>query len=106
MDEINSIKLSSFSSSEQILTNQAKFQNDISYMCSAIRYLQQCNDSYSWQEWPLPLPYGYAQPLPPSGPLFDPWITPLDLSDVHRLIIDPQDDAHFASDMVFIPEQD
>jgi len=40
MDKMNSIELNSFSLSKRILANQVKFQNDLSYVCSTVRYLQ------------------------------------------------------------------
>jgi len=72
-----------------------------------IHYLQQCNDyTYSKQEWPLPLPYVYAQSLLPSGPPFNPWIEPSKPTDVYHPVIDLADDSHFVADTDFIKEQD
>jgi len=107
MNKMNSFELSFSSSSKKILVNQVEFQNDISYICLSIFYLQQCNDySYSKQECPRPVSYGYAQPLPSSGPSFDPCFTLFDLTDVYFPVIDPLDDPHFVLDPDFIGEQD
>jgi len=56
---------------------QQGFQNDLTYICSFIRYLQTCvNESYGRHAWHVPLPSGYAQPFPISGPLFARWVSP------------------------------
>ena len=65
MDKMNSLSLSHTTSSEKILANQEEFQNAVAHICSAIQYLQECNDFiYSKNEWPLLIPHVYSLPLP------------------------------------------
>jgi len=49
----------------------------MAYICSSIRYLQtRVDESFSRHAWPAPLPSGYTQLLPVTGPPFDPWVPP------------------------------
>ena len=69
---------------------QQGFQNDLTYICSSIRYLQTCVDeSYGRHAWSISLSSGYAQPLPTSGPLFDPWVPPPAPSETPAPLEDP-----------------
>jgi len=96
MEKMNSLSLSHTTSSEKILGNQEEFQNSVAHICSAIQYLQECNDIiYSKNEWPLLIPHGYSLPLPPEGPPFDHWIVPSKPTGVYHPVIYPPDDPFF-----------
>ena len=96
MDKMNSLSLSPTTSSEKILGNQEEFQNSVAHICSAIQYLQECNDIiYSKNEWPLLIPHGYSLPLAPEGPPFDHWIVPSKPTGVYHLVFYPPDYPFF-----------
>ena len=57
-------------------------------------------------EWPQPIPSGYARPLPSEGPPFDPWVVPTELVGVYRSVTDPLDDLSYVANSDFIPDDD
>jgi len=66
----------------------------MTYMCSSIRYLQRCsNYSFFRHGWPVPVPDAYGQPLPLTGPPFDPWTAPQDPTVAYRLVKEATDDV-------------
>ena len=77
------------------------------YVCSFIHYLQKCSDvSFSRNDWLIPIPDGYSQPLPATGPSFDLWVASPDASEVYRPVADPPEDPHFQPDLSFIDDED
>jgi len=94
--QLSDLSLSITSSTEKILENQkalrSKQQNNMSYVCSSIRYLQHCSDySFSRHDCPVPVLDAYEQPLPLTSPPFDPWTAPQDPSMAFHPVAEPDD---------------
>ena len=96
MTQLSNLSLQITSSTERILTSQEAIQreqqNDMAYVCSSIKYLQQCEDYHLFRnKWPVLVPDAYGRPLPLTGPPFDPWIAPQDASMAYQLVVKPEE---------------
>jgi len=67
-------------------------------MCSSIRYLQRSGRSFSRNDWPILILDGFTQPLPATGPPFNPWVIPSDASEMNRSVLAPSGDPDFQPD--------
>ena len=56
---------------EEMSTHYHNLENDMSYICDSIRYMEsRLDDIYLRREWAAPVPSPHARPLPTVGPPF------------------------------------